>query len=335
VGVIRVRTLILLVISLDLTVCHEHGQRLRDDARKITVAVVQPRSATINHDYQCTVYSQHYMEVRAPVDGYLAEVSVKDGQTLKKGDPLFKILLPGAQEKSRAGDRDQGASAEVGQAVTANDLLFRLAPPDDEEKPKAGNQDRVISLRAPFDGVIGRLIRQPGRFVRKDDLLTRVVRSSVIWAYFKVPEEDYLDCPTEWSKNLQSQQSKLILEDQREFPHAGQSCGPQGGSNPDPDHIPFLAKFPNPDGLLRTGRSGTVSVSREWKDAIFLPRRAALADPHARYVYVVDKGQIARRRAIVTGDGTADLIVVKEGVAVGGRIVVDGIGRVRDGDKLD
>jgi membrane fusion protein (multidrug efflux system) len=201
--------------------------------------------------------------------------------------------------------------------------------------PKAGNQDRVVSIRAPSDGVIGRLTRRPGRFVRKDDLLTRVVRSSVIWAYFEVPEQDYLDCPTEWSKNQQGQQFKLILEDQSELPHAGQSCGPQAGSNPDPAHLPFLAKFPNPDGLLRSGRSGTVSVSREWKDAIFLPRRATLADRDRRYVYVVDKGQIAHRRAIVTGDGTVELLVVKDGVGVGDRIVVDGVGHVRDGDKLD
>jgi membrane fusion protein (multidrug efflux system) len=327
--------LILLVIPLELTGCHEYGQRPWDNARKITVAVVQPRSATIKHDYKCTAYSQRYMEVRAPADGYLAEVSVNEGQKVKKGDPLFKIRPPEAEEKSRAVDRDQGASAEVGQAVRANDLLFRIPPPRNEEKPKAGNQDRVISIRAPFDGVIGRLTRQPGRFVRKDDLLTRVVRSSVIWAYFNVPDENYLDCPTEQSKNLQSQQFKLILEDQREFPHGGQSCGPQGGSNPDPDHTPFLAKFPNPDGLLRSGRSATVSVSREWKDAIFLPRRATLADRHGRYVYVVDKGQVAQRRAIVTGDGTPDLLVVKEGVRAGDRIVVDGVGQIRDGDKLD
>jgi membrane fusion protein (multidrug efflux system) len=331
----RARTLILLVIALDLTGCHENGQRPPDNARKITVALVQSKSATIKHEYECTAYSQHFMEVRAPADGYLAEVSVKEGQSAKKGDPAFRIRPAGAEDKSRAVDGEQAASAEVGQAVTANDLLFRLPPREDTEKPKAGNPEGVISIRAPFDGVIGRLTRRPDRFVRKDDLLTRVVRTSVIWAYFKVPEEDYLESATEWSREQQSQQVKLILADQSEFPHAGQSCGPQGGSNEDPDHIPFLAKFPNPDGLVRSGRSGTVSVSREWKNAIFLPRRATFGDPDGRYVYFVGKDHVAHRRAIVTGDGTADFLVIKEGVGVGDRIVVDGVGQIRDGDKVD
>ena len=57
---------------------------------------------------------------------------------------------------------------------------------------------------------------------------------------------------------------------------------------------------------------------------------------HRQYVY--------RRRqrtcrapagAIVIGDGTEDFLVVKEGVGVGDRVVVDGVGHVRDGDKVD
>jgi membrane fusion protein (multidrug efflux system) len=86
---------------------------------------------------------------------------------------------------------------------------------------------------------------------------------------------------------------------------------------------------------LRSGRSGTVSVSREWKNAIFLPRRATFADDAGRYVYVVGKDHVAHRRAIVTGDGTKDHPVVKAGVEVGDRIIVDGIGQLQDGDKVN
>jgi membrane fusion protein, multidrug efflux system len=220
-----------------------------------------------------------------------------------------------------------------GRAVYYSDLLFRIPPPEDEKKPNANTQDQVISIQAPFDGVIARLTRQPGCFVWKDDFLTTVVQTSVIWAYFKVPEKDYLEAVTEWSRDQQSQQVKLILADQSDFPHGGQSTGPLGGSNSDRNHIPFLAKFPNPDGLLRSGQSGTVSVSREWKDTILLPRRATFADQVARYVYVVDEGQVVHRRAIVIADGTEDLVVVKHGV--GDTIVADEVGQIRDGEKVE
>jgi membrane fusion protein, multidrug efflux system len=334
VRVLRVRTLILLVIALGLIEFHAYGQRPQAGARKIAVTVARLKTETVTHHYKCTAYGQYYTEIRAPADGYLAEVSVKEGQTVKKGDPLFTIRPPKDEEKLKADDRDQADFAEQGQAVIGSDPLFRLLPPEYFEKPKVDNPDRVISIKAPSVGLIERLTRQPGRVVRKGDLLTTVAHNSLIFAHFQVPEKAYLESAAEWSRSRQSLQIKLILADQSKFPHAGESCEALGGSYRDGD-IHFSAKFPNPDGLLRSGRGGTVSVSREWKDAIFLPRQATFRYRDRQYVFVVDKDHVAHRRAIVIGDGTEDFLVVKEGVGVGDRVVVDGVGHVRDGDKVD
>jgi membrane fusion protein, multidrug efflux system len=337
----RAQMLILLLIALVLPACgsdegkpqNAGNRQPQVDAREITV-VVQTKSATIKHDYKCTIYGQHYMEVRATADGYLSEVSVKEGQTVKKGDPLFKIRPPGDKEK-KPDDRDRLASAAVGQAVMASDIWFRLRSPEDEEKPKARTQDLAISIKAPSDGVIARLTRQPGCFVWKDDFLTTVVRNGVIWAEFRMPENDYLDSLSEGSRDGQSELLTLILADGSKFPHVGESLGPLSGSNEDPNSLRFGAKFPNPDCLLRSGRTGTVSVSREWKDAIFLPRRATISDRDRRYVYVVDKDHVAHRRAVIIGDRTEDHLVVKEGVGVGDRIVTDGVGQIREGNNVE
>jgi membrane fusion protein (multidrug efflux system) len=342
-GLSRAQILILLSIALVLPACgsdeqrpHDaDGRRPQDNAGKIAVTVVQSKSATIKHDYKCTDYGQYYIEVRAPADGVLAELTVKEGQPVKKGDPLFKIRPPGEKEK-KPDDRDRAASAAMGRAITYGDGLFRIIPPEEEEKPMAESRNGVISLTATSDGVIARLSRQPGHFVWKDDFLTTVVSTSVIWVYFRVPENDYLDSVAEGSRDGQRELLTLTLADGSKFPHAGQSLGPLSGSNEDVNSLRFGAKFPNPEGLLRSGRSGTVSISREWKDAIFLPRRATFQDrDQRRYVYVVHKDHVAHRRAVVIGDGTEDHLVVKEGVEVGDRIVADGIGEVRDGDKVE
>jgi membrane fusion protein, multidrug efflux system len=333
-GILRVQTLILLVIALGLAEFLAYEQCPQAGTRKIAVTVARSKTETVTHHYKCTSYGQFYSEIRAPAGGYLAEVSVKEGQTVKKGDPLFKIRPPEDEEKSRAVDGDQAASSEAGHAVIGSDLLFRLPPPEDVEKPKADNPNRVISIRAASGGLIGRLTHRPGRIVRKDDLLTTVVRTSVIEARFKVPEKEYLESAIEWSRSQQSRRITLTLADQSKFPHAVESCQALAGGGEDGD-IHFSAMFPNPDGLLRSGRSGTVSVSREWKDAIFLPRQATFWDRDRQYVFVVDKGHVAHRRAIVIGDGTENLLVVKEGVGVGDRIVVDGVGQVHDGDNVD
>ena len=180
----RVQMLLLLLTALLLPACGARGalrtmrrkitageRQPQVDARKITVAVVQSKSLTIKHDYVCTAYGQYCTEIRAPADGYLAEVSIKEGQTVKKGDPLFKIRSPGDKEL-KPDDRDRAASAEVGRAVVFSDPLFRLRPPENEEKPKADNQDGVISIKSPSDGVIARLTHsKPGCVVvGRDDL---------------------------------------------------------------------------------------------------------------------------------------------------------------------
>ena len=48
--------------------------------------------------------------------------------------------------------------------------------------------------------------------------MTTVVRDSVIWAYFRVPEKDYLESVTEWSSNQQNQHLELTLADGKQVP---------------------------------------------------------------------------------------------------------------------
>ena len=131
----RVQTLILLLIALVLPACDVARQtqgdarkitaderQPQDDARKITVAVVQSKSATIKQSYQCRIDSQRPVFVHSPVEGRVAAILVKEGQAVKRGDPLFEV-----------------------------------GPPRDEEKPEAEDRDKVVSIKAPCDGLVRRL----------------------------------------------------------------------------------------------------------------------------------------------------------------------------------
>ena len=154
----RVQTLILLLIALDLPACNAYGPQPQDDAKKITVAVVQSKSATIKQSYKCRIESHRHIEVRTEADGHLAAILVKEGQAVKRGD-----------------------------------LLFQVGPPMDKEKPEAENRDKAVSIKAPFDGLVGRLPRQRGSFVPKYETLTTLSDSSKMSVYFDVPEKHYLE----------------------------------------------------------------------------------------------------------------------------------------------
>jgi membrane fusion protein (multidrug efflux system) len=273
------------------------------DARKITVAVVQSKSATIEHSYKCRIDSESHVQVHSPVEGRLAAILVKEGQAVKRGD-----------------------------------LLFQVAPPRDKEKPGAEDRDKVVSIEAPCDGLLVGLRTLLGNPVRKGTHLAALSDNSAMWVQFEMPERHYLALITDRAEDWRSVDLELILADQGKYPHTGKINQILASFNNINGDISFLAEFPNPDGVLRRGQTGTLLIKREVKDAILLiPRRATFEGPNLwkRYVYVVDKDHVAHRREIVLEDGADDVSVVEKGVEVGDRIVVDGVGQVHDGDKVE
>ena len=71
------------------------------------------------------------------------------------------------------------------------------------------------------------------------------------------------------------------------------------------------------------------------KDAVVIPRRATFEERGRRYVYVVGKGGVAHRREVVIRAETGDVFVIEKGLDVSHRIVVEGFGQVRDGEKVE
>ncbi len=241
----RLQTLIPLVVFLHLPDCNAYGQNRPDGIQKITVNAVQSKAATITLQYPCLIKSRHYIDVRAPEEGHLTAVPVKEGQTVNRGDSLFQIGHGKGKDK--------------------------VAPE---------NQDIVVSIKAPFDGVIGRLIRRQGSFVLKDDILTTLYDSSTMSAYFDVPEDHYLENVADLVENQQGHQHiELILADHRKYPKTGKIgaiLARFGGENSD---IPFRADFPNPTGALRHGQTGTLVMS-------FLYCRMPYSSPNVQYSMV-------------------------------------------------
>ncbi len=70
-------------------------------------------------------------------------------------------------------------------------------------------------------------------------------------------------------------------------------------------------------------------------DAIVIPQRATFEILDKRYVYVVDKDDVVHRREIVIQNEVDDIFVIKKGVGVNDRIVLEGVRQVHDGDKVE
>jgi membrane fusion protein (multidrug efflux system) len=342
----RFQMLILLWIPLCLSERNAAGQKPKDEAQKVTVTTVQSKPVTITQQYVCKIYSRRRIEVRAPAEGYLTAIPIKEGQAVKTSETMFEIgeILNKARLDAKLAERDI-AQLELNnikklaekQGVSQFEVkLFeaKLAKVK-AEVDLALAELNFTKIKAPFDGLVGRLPRKRGSFVLKGETLTTLSDNSLMWVYFNVPEARYLEYMAERVENQQNQDLGLILADHNKFPHAGKLDAIEAEFNTETGDIAFRADFPNPDRLLRHGQTGTVLIKRVLNDAIVIPQRATFENLARRYVYVVDKDDVAHQREIVIQNESEDLFVIKKGVEVGDKIVLDGVRLVRDGDKVE
>jgi hypothetical protein len=68
--------------------------------------------------------------------------------------------------------------------------------------------------------------------------------------------------------------------------------------------------------------------------ALMLPDAAIATEQARRFVYVIDQDNIARLRYVTLGQVVDDLRVIKDGLADSDRVVINGLMRVRQGQKV-
>jgi membrane fusion protein (multidrug efflux system) len=249
---------------------------------------------------------------KAKLDAELANVKIAE-QELQNAQRLFRDKVVGQNEVALLETKLEkaGAGAELAKA----ELNF-------------------TEVRAPFDGIIDRLHEQPGSMIKEGEALTTLSDNSSMWVYFNVPEARYLEYMAGAGTDKEGE-LELVLSNGSKFNQSGKMSAIGAIFNTDTGTIPFRADFPNPDRLLRHGMTGNVFIHRALTNAIVIPQRATLEVLGKRYVYVVDKADVAHRREIVVQHDLDDFFVVAGGVGVGDRIVVEGAQRVHDGERVE
>jgi membrane fusion protein (multidrug efflux system) len=176
-------------------------------------------------------------------------------------------------------------------------------------------------------------------------VLTTLSDNSVMWVYFNVPEVRYLEYEVNRVDDKNRNVSQLTLKDSRIelklangsiFPHsAGNTVTVEGNFNNMTGNIPFRADFPNPELLLRHGQTGTVLVHHTLRNAVVIPQRATFEFLDKQYVFVVGEDHVVHRRLITIQNEVEDEFVIKSGLDVKDKIIVEGVRQVHDDDKIE
>ncbi|MET0945157.1 MAG: efflux RND transporter periplasmic adaptor subunit, partial [Flavobacterium sp.] len=87
--------------------------------------------------------------------------------------------------------------------------------------------------------------------------------------------------------------------------------------------------------LLRNGETGKIQMLVPLKNAIVIPQKATYEIQDKKYVFIVDKNnKVSSREITITGE-VPDLYVVKTGLAETDKILLEGVQKVKENDKIN
>jgi len=177
------------------------------------------------------------------------------------------------------------------------------------------------------------LVAREGSMLDEGELLTTLSDNSKMWVYFNVPEAEYLNYIVSADKN-KKEKVQLLMANNKVFNNSGIVETIEGEFNNETGNIAFRATFPNPQGILRHGETGTVLMTIPLKNALLIPQKATFEILDKLYVFVIDKNGVVKQREIVVGESLENLFAVKSGLDVNDQILLDGIRLVKDKDKI-
>jgi membrane fusion protein (multidrug efflux system) len=234
---------------------HEEGGH--HPIHKIIVTTPVKKDVISTQQYVCQIHSCQHIEVRALEGGYREKINIKEGQHVKKGDLLFKILptLFQARMESELAEAnrvqielDNAQSLMDKGIVSSQEIALKKA---ELAKAKAKVQLAQAELgftnvKAPFDGIVDRQRNQLGSLIEEGDVLTTMSDNSLMWVYFNVPEAQYLEYKAELDKDggkSDHLQIELKLANGEIFPQEGKIGAIEADFNNMTGNIPFRADF--------------------------------------------------------------------------------------------
>lgn len=323
----------------------EHTRADTSEPPTFDVTRVVRRDVDIVREFVCQIRAHQHIEVRAIESGYLSRIFVDEGQRVEQGQRLFEILpvvyraeLDVADAELRRAEVQYRTTQMLGQSNVVSQAEVALAEAElrqrEAQRRLAETHLRFTTIQAPFAGIVGRLMVRRGSLLEEGELLTVLSDNSQMWVYFNVSEADYLAYRRQHEVG-EPVPVRLRMANGEMFPHPGTIQTIEADFNNETGTIAFRAGFANPEGLLRHGQTGEILMTTSLPDVLVVPQAATFHVLDRLYVFVVGDDRVVHARPIQVAEEVPHLFVVREGLAEGERVLVEGLRRVRDGDAIE
>ena len=348
----KLKTIMLGIVPLlVLASCGKKAEQQQAEPQSYNVIAVGKQNAVLQSVYPATIKGKQDVEIRPRIDGFIQEIFVDEGSVVRKGQSLFKIDSPQAEQAVTTAqasvstakinvDRlrplaEKGIISEV-QLATAEES-YKSAQAVLKNAQEAMKWAQVIS---PVDGVVGTISYRQGSLVNSSNILTTIANTTDVYAYFSLNEKALMALLNNIEGNTQAEKIKnlpevtLVLADGMEYSEKGKIETISGMVNVTTGSANFRANFPNKQGFLRSGVSGKVIIPQEVNDVFVIPQEATFQLQDKILVFKVQGDSVSQAviNAVSLPDGKR--YAVNAGLSEGERIVESGVATLRHGSKI-
>jgi len=341
-------------------------------ATTLPIPVVKPRTQSVSNYVEITgnAASVNAVKLIARVEGYLDKIHYEDGQSVKKGDLLFTIQQDQYKDQlQQAQAQVQAQQAALLYAKTELVRYSKLVKQDAATQTevdhwnfeKASAEAQLLSaqaqvglaklnlgyteVRAPFDGIVGKHLIDPGNLVGgggQQAALAEITQLDPIYVVANLSEQQVLQIRRNLGQHrltfadLRKVPVDVALSDQTGFPLQGTieyvapALDPATGTllvrgilaNPDRDLLPgFFVKMRLP-------------MAKVDRNALLVPDRSLQEDQGGRYLLIVNKDDVVEQRYVQLGQLDGALRVITSGLKPDDRVVVGDLWRATPGTKV-
>ncbi|PSV24125.1 MULTISPECIES: efflux RND transporter periplasmic adaptor subunit [unclassified Photobacterium] len=314
----------------------------KDDEKQQAVPVtVEPIStkefvATLNEVGKINAID--FAELTFSTPGKLVAINFKDGDVVKKGQLIAKL----DSSKAKA-DLDKAASS----LTTARNKVKRVAElnrkqpgalskQDFEELQDAANlaaadyrQQQAIlkdyAITAPFDGELTNFTKSAGSMIDATTPLVSIYNLNPVEVSYTISQNDL-------GKAVKGQPITVTVEAYKDMIFNGIVDYVAPAVNKNTGRVAIHARIENPDHILAPGMFAQVSQMVNGRtNRIVAPQNAILAHNEDRYVWVVDKNNVATKRYLTLGNNLNNgYVIVEKGLKVDDIVVVTGHQKIDD-----
>jgi len=315
-----------------------------EKAGKFTVTSPLKTDTSFTKEYVSSIQSFRNIEIRAQEKGYLQSILVDEGQPVKAGQVLFRIMpkiFEAELLKAQATVKESELEMLNTKTLADKNIVSKTELSIAEAKLDEAKADEALAklhlslteIRAPFDGTIDRIHFKQGSLIDEGSLLTTLSDNKNVFAYFNVSESEYLDFKSRSNTNNKINVTLLLANGQpHKYKGAVETIESEFDNNT--GNIPFRAKFPNPELLLKHGETGKVQMRVSISNALIIPQKATYELQDKVYVYVLDKNNVVHSRSITIKNVLPDLYIV-EGIAENDKILLEGVQNVKEDEKIE